>query len=992
MRKFFFCVSLVLTGLMTSCIDKYEEVDADSKPSWLGGSIYAELKNPNASRLTGTFTNYLRLVDDLGYAETLNRTGSKTVFPANDEAFARFFASNQWGVSSYEELTESQKKLLLYSSMLDNALLLGMLPNASAGTSNGMPVIAEDEALKHPTNVKATDTVQFIANAAGMPRNNKYWEKYYNKGIELVSDATRPMIVHLTRGYMLSHGITTVGDGSDFEILTGSPYSEGNAYVFNIGIQKNPTTGKYNGDVTCQNGYIHQMEEVIVPPGNMAQVLRRKSNTSLFSRIVDYFAVPYYDATTTQNYNDWAKENGRQQIDSIFQLRYLSRRSQDGEALNVDPNKSSLSSTRLLKFDLGWNTYYPQVANPGQKDVAILDMGAFFVPTDEAVKQYFLPGGSGAYLIDIYGDRENTEANIGENLDSLFSKNPQVLTAFANNLMQADFSGTVPSKFSTILNDASENLGMKLDKIVRKDDGKYDITIANNGAIYVINELIAPDEYQAVLAPSSVYPDMSVMNWAVQDGVANGDYLGVDFKYYLLAMSANYGFFVPEDNAFDLYYLDPTSIYHQKNNQVGTQQPDLLHFYYDKTAKSQPYLKCDRYYYNMETGEAEGPVRQSSVTAAKSQLVDILNFHTLVLNEGERIGDNHYYKTKHGGELYIPDGNVEGGRVMGGAQIEDPDRFPAPRIKKIYNQKNGNTYRMDRVIMPPHKSVYAILTDNSQFSEFMDLCKGFDGASQLMTWAGISDEVNKTNNTSPQEAFTVFTRYYKMATETTRNNEACLDYNVRMFNTYNYTLFAPDNTAMEKAYSLGLPRWSEVEAIFNQYVDLEADHEVTAQEEQDMATVYAMLSAMRDFIRYHFMTISVYADNTVEGGRYKTMSSDATGVAKEVIISGGNGQLVVTEPTTQHRVTVNAADGTKAVNKMARDYWFGHMNDKNETEAEDKKNASNILTSSFCAVHQISDPLLGNNTSGRLDDGWASRAARARSLKRYKTLKANNEL
>ena len=85
MKKFFFCVSLVLTGLMASCVDKYEEVDADSKPSWLGSSIYAELKNPDGNeKLSGTFNNYLRLVDDLGYAETLNRTGSKTVFPAND--------------------------------------------------------------------------------------------------------------------------------------------------------------------------------------------------------------------------------------------------------------------------------------------------------------------------------------------------------------------------------------------------------------------------------------------------------------------------------------------------------------------------------------------------------------------------------------------------------------------------------------------------------------------------------------------------------------------------------------------------------------------------------------------------------------------------------------------------------------------------------------------------------------------------------------------
>ena len=114
-----------------------------------------------------------------------------------------------------------------------------------------------------------------------------------------------------------------------------------------------------------------------------------------------------------------------------------------------------------------------------------------------------------------------------------------------------------------------------------------------------------------MLAPASVYPDLRVMNWAMQDGHANGDYLGVDFKYYLMAMSANYAFFIPEDGAFDLYYLDPTSLAHRENNDVnGRILPDVLHFYYDASAKSQPYLKCERFYYNMETGQIEHHARR----------------------------------------------------------------------------------------------------------------------------------------------------------------------------------------------------------------------------------------------------------------------------------------------------------------------------------------------------------------------------------------------
>jgi uncharacterized surface protein with fasciclin (FAS1) repeats len=96
MKKLFLCLSIVSTGLfVTSCVEKHQLVDEDVMPSWLGSSIYGELQNPSGNgQLQGTFNTYLRLVSDLGYAEVLNRTGSKTVFPANDEAFDRFFQSN----------------------------------------------------------------------------------------------------------------------------------------------------------------------------------------------------------------------------------------------------------------------------------------------------------------------------------------------------------------------------------------------------------------------------------------------------------------------------------------------------------------------------------------------------------------------------------------------------------------------------------------------------------------------------------------------------------------------------------------------------------------------------------------------------------------------------------------------------------------------------------------------------------------------------------
>ena len=114
--------ALCIAGLTTfSCSDTY---DLDSEqPSGLN-TIYGYMEKQ------GNFQNVLHLIKDLGYDEVLAKTGSKTLFAATDDAFAEFFKSNEWGVHSYNELSEAQKKLLLNSSMIDNPYPTSMLSTA----------------------------------------------------------------------------------------------------------------------------------------------------------------------------------------------------------------------------------------------------------------------------------------------------------------------------------------------------------------------------------------------------------------------------------------------------------------------------------------------------------------------------------------------------------------------------------------------------------------------------------------------------------------------------------------------------------------------------------------------------------------------------------------------------------------------------------------------------------------------------------------------
>jgi len=959
-RKWISFSLAMICGVFTACTDDYDLDDEGNYPSWLGGSIYGALKDPSSIQdsdkviLSGTFSNYLRLIDDLGYAETLSKTGSKTVFAANDEAFERFYANNQWGVSRYEDLSLAMKKQLLNASMLDNALLVEMLSNISGNSED--PII-HGMALKHLTSASVIDTITHMKWKGDMPVNNEYWEKYYDTGLYVVMDATRPMMVHFTEEQMTTNGITTRGNDSDFEVVTGNVFNpeEHSAYVFRNKI--------VSPDITCKNGYIHQMEDVLVPPGNMAQVIRNSSESSLFSRMLDRFSAPYYDSEAsvlTRNYNDYVQSLGDnttlQHIDSIYQMRYISSYSQ-GSSLMQDPDHTVVGYG--LIYDPGWNNY-----DNGSGDNSIRDIAAMFVPTDDALANFFIDG-EGKFLMEEFGKKEgdaviNDRQHLAENIDSIPLQNVQQLI---NNLMKRSFVSTVPSKFDHVMDEANDPMGLSLDVLNRTADNKYNVKIANNGVIYLLDKMFAPPSLVAVSAPVTMKSNMRIMNVAVNDGKGTKP-LGLNLNYYayLLAMSATYAFFIPTDDAFGRYYIDPSSL--------ADDEPRALKFYYQSKS---PFVYCSAWKC-LKNPEGEWEIGDSigRVTAAnfRSQFTDLLNYHTIVLGDGEKLGDNgnKYYKTKHGGEIMF-----ENGVVKSGAQIEGS--VPLSNITQTYNQKNGMAYAIDHVIQAPQRSVLSVLEQapDGRFSEFLQLCNDFD-MDELMAFA--SDRLSEKNEV---------TKKLRMAAYHPFAAKNGLTDNVNYFNSFNYTVYAPDNEAMQKAYALGLPKWSDIKAIYEpvrEQFELEkAENNVSQEIQQLRQKALAMVEVINSFIRYHFQDNSIYADNTVASGEYSTACYDTNNVRQKLTVKGGKGLLYVTD-NTGNTITIDAGEGVHApaggapyVNVMTRDY-------------ELNKRAHTISNSSFAVVHQISTPLnyqeagdkggVQSPVSARFDSLWTGSDAKAR--------------
>ena len=955
MKKLFLYASLLCISLV-SCKKEYL-VPEGELPSWLGESIYKELQQ--SSQLEGTFNTYCKLIDDLGYTEVLSKTGSKTIFPANDEAFERFFAggNNKFGVSSYDQLSHSQKAELLFSTMIDNAILVGTLSNKQNTAGN----MLQGQLVKHATNMRLTYAVAPWA-VQNMPANNKYFSRFQtggNNSILAVFDNTVAPMVHFTGEYMLNNNMTITGDESDFKILTGHEYKDGDAYIFNRQVIK--------GDVVCQNGYIHQLDEVLVNPGNMAEILRSNSDTRYMSRMLDYYCFPEADMTLTDQYRE---TSGSSSQDTIFAIRYMSKNSQ--RAKLAQPVRGvTLADNQLLDFDPGWNYYNPTLKGGTTDDDA--EIAAFLAPNDKAVEDYFLK--EAAYILKNLGDPSLsiTAENLNAHLDAVYNNDPSIFASILNNVMKSYLTKTVPSSFSTVQNDAFEFLNVTKDDIIKKADGNYDVTIANNGVIYKMSKLFGPELYNSVLGPASVYNDMRTMGEMLNDHqttAGTASKLGADMYYYLLSMKARYGLFVPTDNETQFIVIDPTSV----KDDDGLKG---LRFRFDPTETGSFHILVKKYIYqggpyNQLSSYVEAPNAQDiniETGIFNSQIKDILDYCTIVLADSTETGKgsaqyglygNKYYKTKHGGAVV-----VNGTKVAGGLQLSDASQWSNITETFDINSsdakiKNGTVYRLDYPLQPTITSVMQTLSrpefydaeadydiSAPDYDHFLNFCLQFNNE-DIYTFAGIlaGNETEAQKNTK-MKAYRIID-----------DND-----NWGMLSAYNYTIYAPTYEAMQKAQKeMGLPTWKSVMAIINNWENVKDQYGFKSQNDA-AAYVKEQLDKMTKFVRYHTQNSSLFADRfyknydpetglTTPEPAYSTFCSNAIGIAQTLIVTGGGNKLTVKD-ASDTSVTINASSDN--ANLIARD-----ITTSTKTDAK-YGSYKTIETSAFVTIHGIDTPLCFNS-------------------------------
>jgi hypothetical protein len=485
---------LIVVGLTISSCEKDYYYDT-REPDFLNGSIYEYLEK------SGDFKYYVRLINDLGYKEVLALTGSKTLFVSKDEAFDRFFQDNEWGVSSYEELSVNQKKMLFYFSMINNAYTLEKLSNYYDGQFN------EGLALRRLTALSAIDRLSFDTELPAGP----YWDPYRENGLYILKDNTDIPFIFFSQQFIDRTGMTD----DDFTFLSGGKIRvKDDFYVFdNKVIEK---------DIVCKNGFIQIMEDVLTPPDNMAEYITGNEKMSIFAALLNRFSAPFYDHQNTLLYRELNPEF----TDSIFNKRYFAVNG----GVSMDPDGKPVP---LLAFNPGWNAYVTTSS-------IYSDMAAMFVPTDEAMTYFFNNEPIGMLLKERYQTWENLPN--------------EVVVSFLKRHMRPSLIESFPHNFDKMVDD--QNYPMQ---VVEADIVKEENYTAINGQVYVTNKVFTPVDFISVYGPVLLSEDSRVMNWAIRRTETATD--GSQFAFYQLYLNSlvvNYSLFIPSDGFFNSY-VDPVA-------------------------------------------------------------------------------------------------------------------------------------------------------------------------------------------------------------------------------------------------------------------------------------------------------------------------------------------------------------------------------------------------------------------------------------------------
>ncbi len=878
--------ALLLSGALSGCSDDL----LVGQPSWLGESIYAELER------RGNFTETLKLINAQSedYASVLKKTGSRTLFVADDAAWAEFFKNNPWGVKSLDEMTEAQKRLIFKGNMIKSAYLVELLGNLPATSSTSDP--EEGACMRRASSVELMDSVP-VVYSADYPEINPirtnpntheqidYWKRLRGKekSIILQDDGVATMI-HFMPKFMLYNGITS----HDVDFMTNHEIQSNEGAFINGKV----ITEK---DITCQNGYIHVVEGVPVPLDNMANVINHNSQFSIYKRLLDRFSYPQYSETLSKEYQ---RLYGGE--DSVFVRRYFNRHGNHGFS-TLDLNDGGDKITTTLPYDPGWNRFVYETSNPNitfQTDAAVM-----VVPNDQAMLEYLEKDGSD--LNERYKDAGPGETAWDNAPDEV------VLPLLENTMLEkSTLKSAIPSLFASINNSASEPMH------VSEEDIDH-VHWACNGVIYETNKVYVAPQYVSVYYPLVIRATEDLRDTYT---VVNNDRQvqgGEGFYAYITNMGSKYSFIIPTDNAMQNYF-DPVS--YKRTNTRGESTAVKFEYYVNEDGKiaALPYhvdwTMLDEHGKGLVSDEIATDVNISNEgTGNPTSNGSAFNHYKDVINSSLAVGlftpGQRFYASKNNGCPIVVE--WEGDKVKGVAgsfQYERGYYIPVIESFDKSEQGNGVSYIIDdEPLMSTFVSPFGCITDPENEDKFGSFARLLEGMDVIGTDDG--------------------------------NKHATMDKAIKTLSNGSYTIYIPENSAIDQLVDdKKIPTWDDVSVV----EDAINSYDLTEEEEAYLTTeMQHMKDVINNFVNYHIQDGSVYIDGEEHDNYYESQCLDSVTnrFSKLFVNYERGGKLTVKDNMGGVRTVSDDVN-----NILTRQYYF---------DKASLSDCSELNSSAHVVIHQI---------------------------------------
>ena len=435
-----FVIVLLAGGCRKAAFDAYY-----GAPSNLAAPIYQVLQ------AKGNFKSLLTCIDIAGYKNILGTSGYWTFFAPNDSAFKVFLAGR--GLSDATQLDSNTAIQLVTYSLAYNAFAkvrIGDFQSSAGWVVNS----AYKRRTANYTGYYTDSTHVPPVIALGSNRN----------GLFISGDNNNKYIPYFVDNYMTASGLSA----TDYNYF----FPNTNYTGFNV-----VDASVVNADIIAQNGYIHEINKVVLPLLSIDQYLASNPQYSEFKKLYDKYEVSFLQSVpaTTQY----------QALTGLSNSVYI-------KLFNAG-----------LAFSPNNENYLKLQDNDGQSNG-----WSMVVPKNDVLLAYI-----NSVLLEHYS--------------SLDAMPPQIIVDFLNAHMWP--VSLWPTKFATTNNSLAETATMNASTVVDKK-------VLSNGLFYGTSEVQQANVFRSIYGKSYLDPKYSLMTRALDQGYRYSIILPT-LKYVMIMMS-----------------------------------------------------------------------------------------------------------------------------------------------------------------------------------------------------------------------------------------------------------------------------------------------------------------------------------------------------------------------------------------------------------------------------------------------------------------------